>query len=173
MNVYLYRHGACEEPEAGKADEERLLTGEGRQAVSETLRGLRALIPQVDYILTSPMKRAVETAALVAAEYKCAGFIEILPALAGRGNEAGITSVLNKLIGKEHILVVGHSPHLGELAKHLAGEKLESPPDIKKAGAAKIHIKGFPGPGEGMLRWVMTADELKKTGERSPHSMTE
>ncbi|MFC1474415.1 phosphohistidine phosphatase SixA [bacterium] len=168
MNVYLCRHGACEDIEEGKSDAGRRLTADGRKTVETTLPGLKSLIPGIDYILTSPLKRAVETADVIAGEYKCAEFVEQVSELADRGNEKKIASLLNKIIGKEHVVVVGHMPHLGELAQFLAGENMDAPPKIKKAGVAKIHIKGFPEQGSGLLRWVMTADELKMAGKQPP-----
>jgi phosphohistidine phosphatase len=168
MNIYLLRHGACEEQRAGLEDGDRGLTPEGRASITDALPGMRNLIGQVDFVLTSPMTRAMETAMIVAGYFKCTGFVEPLGGLAAPGNEARISSRLNKLIGKENILVVGHMPYLGSLARYMVGDSAEHQVDLKKGGMAKLYCKGFPGPESAMLRWVMTADELKKTGEAPP-----
>jgi len=166
MNVFLLRHGACEK-EAPGGDAERRLTPEGRKAIENSVPGMKSLIGQVDYILTSPFARAVETADIVADAFKCRGFVEEMPELADRGSEEALDVMLNKLVGKENIVVVGHMPHLGEVAQYFLGIESETTVELKKGGMARIYIKGFPGPGEGKLHWVMTSGELKRSGETS------
>ena len=166
MNLFLLRHGACEKTEdaPGGEDSQRRLTAEGRAAIEHSLPGIAGLLGQVDYILTSPYVRAVETAKIVGDYFKCTRFVETLEALAGPEGEKPLESMLNKLIGKENIVVVGHMPYLGDIAAYFAGDSLEESVDLKKGGMAKLYIKGFPGPGEARLHWVMTSEELAKSG---------
>ncbi len=166
MNVFLLRHGACEDICDGVEDAARDLTPEGEAAIRDSLPGMKQLTGQVDFILTSPFVRAVRTANIVAGYFKCTDFIHPLDALAERGNEEKIASELNRLIGKENIVVVGHMPHLAELAEYLVGDTYEGGIVLKKGGMAKIYIQGFPAKNSGMLRWVMTGDELRTSGER-------
>lgn len=169
MNVFLLRHGACEDAAGGMDDSQRRLTPEGEKAVADSLSGMKQLIGRVDFILSSPYVRAMQTAGIVAEAFKCKEFLYALPELAGRGNDKKITSELNRLIGKENVVVVGHMPHLAELARYLVGETYEGEIKLKKGGMAKIYIQGFPEINSGMMRWIMTSEELKTSGER--HSM--
>jgi len=164
LNIFLLRHGACEEPREDLPDSERRLTDEGRRAVEESLPGMRALIGQVDFIVSSPLSRARETSDIVAQYFKCLEFVDYEPKLAEAGGEKRVAVVLNKLIGKENVLIVGHMPYLSDLVTFFAREKHETPVDIKKSGMAKLHFKNFLDPGEGSLLWTMTAEELKNAG---------
>ncbi len=165
MNVYLMRHGEAEPEREGIEDRDRRLCDEGAQVIGACMPGLKKLVGQVDFILSSPLRRAKETAGVVAAHFKCAGFVETVEALAAGGNEARVTKDINKLIGKENVVVVGHEPHLSALARFICGDSLGEPLNLKKGGVAKIYIPGFPGPGEGSLRWTMTPAELQRLSD--------
>jgi len=162
MNVYLMRNGEAEPEREGLDDRDRKLTAEGAQAVGACMPGLKKLVGQVDFILSSPLRRAVETEDVIASHFKCKGFIDLVEALASGGNETRVTKDINKLIGKENVVVVGHEPHLSALAKFICGDSLGEPLNLKKGGVAKIYIPGFPGPGEGSLRWTMTPEEMQR-----------
>lgn len=162
MNVFLMRHGDAEPASDGKNDKDRHLTPEGEKSIVETLPGIRKLCGRLDYILTSPAMRALQTAAILAEDFKCLEFIEAAEALAVSGGEDKVAGALNKLIGKDNILVVGHMPHLSDLARYLTAEGSDAEIDIKKGGMVKIYIAGFPGRGEGAIRWIMSPEELKK-----------
>lgn len=157
------RHGAAEGSESGKPDEERHLTPEGKKAILNSLPGIQKLIGSLDFILTSPLLRAVDTANIVANHFDCTGFIVESANLSTPEKESAVAGELNKLIGKENILVVGHMPYLGRLCRYLVKD-MEEEPDFKKGSLARIYIKGFPGYGEGVLRWIMTSEELKNAG---------
>jgi phosphohistidine phosphatase len=162
MNVYLLRHGEAEPAREGSPDSERALSPEGEKMINDILPGMKKLIPQVEYILTSPFARAFQTASIVAKFYNCAGFIENVETLAGPGGEEKINSLLNKLIGKDQMVIVGHEPHLSGIAKYYCGAGLEDGLKLKKGGMAKIYIADFPGPGKGALRWTMTPEEIAR-----------
>jgi phosphohistidine phosphatase len=156
------RHGDAAPAAAGMQDSDRPLSPEGERTALEVLPGLRKLIGQIDFIITSPALRARRTALILAKEFKCTGFIEAQEALTGPGGEKKVTDSINKLIGKENIVVVGHMPYLSDLARYISGDPGNEEIDVKKAGVVKIHIPGFPGPGQGQIRWKMTPEELKK-----------
>lgn len=157
------RHGAAEGSESGKPDTERHLTPEGINAIRNSLPGIQKLVGSLDFIITSPLLRAVDTANIVAEHFDCTGFLVESSNLSTPEKESAVTNELNKLIGKENILLVGHMPYLGGLCRYLV-KGLEEEPDLKKGSLVRIYIKGFPGPGEGVLRWIMTFEELKNTG---------
>ncbi|HOX29387.1 MAG TPA: histidine phosphatase family protein, partial [bacterium] len=62
MNVYLIRHAAAAEAVQGEPDEQRALTQEGVSSVKACLPAMEKLIGVPDYMLTSPARRAVQTA---------------------------------------------------------------------------------------------------------------
>jgi phosphohistidine phosphatase len=65
--IYLMRHGIAAPCAPGESDENRPLTDEGRALLREQARGFWNLKPKVDQIFASPLRRARETADLMAA----------------------------------------------------------------------------------------------------------
>src|SRR5437879_13006704 len=65
--LYIMRHGIAVTRGAGSFadDAKRQLTPEGKMKVQEIVQGLLRLDFEVDWILTSPLVRAVETAEIV------------------------------------------------------------------------------------------------------------
>jgi phosphohistidine phosphatase len=162
MNVYLLRHGESEPRTEGQPDASRKLTEEGAKTIRNMLPGMKRLIEQVEYILVSPMERALATAGLIAEYYKCRDFIDIVKELSGPNGEERVCTQLNKLIGKDHLMIVGHEPHISALAAYLCGSGPETIKKLEKGGMMKIYIAGFPGPGEGKLIWTMTPEEIAR-----------
>ena len=62
MQVYLLRHGIAEDVRVGLSDADRALTPEGRQKLREVLRAALSADVEPTLVMTSPLKRAVQTA---------------------------------------------------------------------------------------------------------------
>lgn len=163
MNVYILRHGKAED-QGAKPDNERELTQEGIDSLKDSMPGMKKLIGQVDFILTSPYWRAARTAQIVGEYFRCSSFIDGTDLLAQPDQEDGVIKHINRLIGKENVVVVGHQPYLGELIRLMApeGSLPEGEIEIKKGGLAKVVFKGFVLPHKGRLEWIKTPKELKK-----------
>ena len=66
--IYIMRHGIAQErggKDAPPDDAQRKLTPEGREKTREIAKGLKRVGFAVDWIVTSPLVRAVETAEIV------------------------------------------------------------------------------------------------------------
>lgn len=159
MQLFVIRHAAAEGTQSGPEGADRALTEAGKSKLRRAVRGLAALDLRFDRVLTSPWKRAAQTAKLlepVAREAPIA--TELLaqqpsPALLALIGERGETTA-----------VVGHEPWLTELAAWLAfgdrrsGEALE----LKKAGA--IWLDGTPVPGGMRFRALIPPRLLRALG---------
>src|ERR1035437_3826097 len=66
MQIYLLRHGIAEDAKPGQPDAERPLTAEGRDKLRRVLKRARTADLDPSLILSSPYRRAVETAAVAA-----------------------------------------------------------------------------------------------------------
>ena len=66
MEIYILRHGIAEEAHGGMRDADRALTPEGAKKLQHVLRRARAIDVQPPVILTSPYRRARETAQVAA-----------------------------------------------------------------------------------------------------------
>jgi phosphohistidine phosphatase SixA len=85
-----------------------------------------------------------------------------MPELCSPGSESAVDTMLNKLIGKENIAVVGHQPYLTELVKYFTAMPAEETINLDKGGMIKVSFKGFPGKGAGKMRWSMSQEDLIK-----------
>ena len=66
MRVYLLRHGIAEDGRPGMPDSERALTGEGRRKLRDVIKAAKGAGFAPDLIVSSPYRRCVETADLLA-----------------------------------------------------------------------------------------------------------
>jgi phosphohistidine phosphatase len=165
--VYLMRHGIAEEPSRGVADGERALTEEGIRKTTRVAEGLRALDIRPDAILSSPLRRAQETARIAGAVLAPDCAIELTPLLAGEAAPEVIARDLRPSRRASHILLVGHMPDLGDLASYLlTGSAHRAPLPFKKAGVAAIEVDGLPPKGPGLLHWFATPALLRGAGQK-------
>ena len=87
MIVYFLRHAnAGERLASPKKDEKRGLDKEGIEQCGYVGRALAALDAQVDAVISSPLKRATQTASLVGNEMGFEGKLQIEPALRPQAN---------------------------------------------------------------------------------------
>src|SRR6059036_2543094 len=118
MDVWLMRHAAAEDRAASGRDEDRELTAEGLARAEAVARGLAALKPSIDVVLTSPLPRARETAEAAARALGIDGPRDF-PALMPGADPARTAAELARK-DWESVLLVGHQPHLGSLIGLLA-----------------------------------------------------
>src|SRR5438105_15097798 len=82
MIVYLLRHASAgQRKSSAAADEKRALDAEGIEQCRYVGRLLAALDIEIDVVVSSPLKRAMQTASLVANELGHEGRIESAAAL--------------------------------------------------------------------------------------------
>jgi phosphohistidine phosphatase len=158
MEIYVLRHGEAEERASGLADRDRKLTAKGKQDLKAVLKTARKAEVAPDLILTSPLRRALETAAIAAEVLGCKRVVETRSLLPGASPDQ-----IWKEIGSDHkvekILLAGHQPHLGSLV----GLLLEAPVmvDMKKSCLVRITTQGRLGPPRGVLKWMITTKVAK------------
>ena len=68
MEIYLLRHGIAEERSSSGRDDDRRLTEEGRDRLRLVLERAHGAGVQPSLIVSSPLKRAIETAEIAAHE---------------------------------------------------------------------------------------------------------
>lgn len=160
--MFILRHG-----EAGRSsttvrdDSKRTLTVEGEKEIKEISKGIKELGIEFDYIFTSPLLRAKQTAELVSKIIVPKNQIKELDELKPEGNKLQLYNKLSNLKQDSSVLIVGHEPYLSELI----GEAIspgECRVDLKKAGFARIRITNSLPKIKGELRWLLTPKHLKK-----------
>ncbi|EDY37334.1 phosphohistidine phosphatase SixA [Cyanobium sp. PCC 7001] len=135
VHLLLLRHGLAEERRADRPEALRPLTPEGIRRTRAVVGRLAELDLRVDRLVTSPLARARQTAAL-ALEAGLAPSLEEHTALEpGGAGLAGLHAHLADLPGEGRLMLVGHEPDLGDLAARLIGAAPGSLV-LKKAGLA-------------------------------------
>jgi phosphohistidine phosphatase len=164
IELYLVRHAiAAERGPKFPDDRLRPLTPEGAQKFKDAVRGLAALDVVVDLVLTSPLLRAQETAAIFAAGLGRRP-VEELDALAPGGRHQAIVDAIALQARKyPRLALVGHEPDLGELAMRLLGAT--GTVQFKKGAVCAIDVDGATPGGPGTLRWLLPPRVLRALAE--------
>jgi len=161
IEIYLVRHGlAAERGPKYPDDRLRPLTPAGVKKFAELVPGLDELGVAVDFVLTSPLVRARDTATLLAAGLKPKPAIAELEALAPGGrHQAVIEAIKTHAKRYRRLALVGHEPDLGELAARLLGAR--GMIQFKKGAICAIDLDGATPGGPGTLRWLLTPRALR------------
>ena len=160
--IYLMRHGIAAEPAAGMNDADRALTAEGIRKTTRVAVGLSKLGVKPGLILSSPLRRAEETARLVADVLTPRSAVELYPPLAGGFSAADVIKGLRPHRQAQELLLVGHQPDIGELASYLiTGSADLTRLPFKKAGVAAITVGSVPPRSTGQLEWFLTPGQLR------------
>ena len=124
MILYLMRHA-----DAGKfrgnplLDSKRALVKEGKDQCMLMARALSALRVQIDVVVSSPLKRALQTAQFVGTELGYDARVEISQALAPAATFLEFQAMMAAYTGRDALLVVGHNPNMYKfLGRLIAGE---------------------------------------------------
>lgn len=173
MQIYLLRHGiAADLGEGGvRRDEDRPLTDEGRAKMKLAAKGMRELGLKFDYIFTSPYLRTVQTARVVAEEFKLEkSVVEIAALAAGRvfSHRWGHSADALIEIGAYDFtsaLLVGHMPDVSELASVLLSGERNLAIEFKKSALCCIEVSDLPPRAPGVLRWLLTPKQLQLIGK--------
>jgi phosphohistidine phosphatase len=166
MDLLIIRHAIAEDRDAfapsGRDDSERPLTAEGREKMRRVAEGLRGVVASIDVLASSPYARALETARIVAASYGMADDdIEVVDALVPERPLDRFVSWIQRRSMPDVVAIVGHEPHLSRLATWLMSGLPESRVELKKGGACLVAFEGQPGPGVGVMRWLLTPKQLR------------
>src|SRR5262249_13982705 len=105
--LYLVRHGIAAEISAKVRDAERGLTADGARKMTKIAHGLKRLGVAPDVILSSPLRRAEETAMLLAEVLSPERPIEMQPLLAPGTPPAELLKSLRAQRGMRRIVLVG------------------------------------------------------------------
>jgi phosphohistidine phosphatase len=179
MRVLLIRHAIAEDravfAKTGQDDGLRPLTRVGRRKMRRAARGLLQTVPRIDLLATSPLKRAVQTADLVADAYG-------LQARGGKGKRLRTAHVAALAPGKPPkdllhwlqgqpadvtVALVGHEPDLGTFASWLLTGLQESFVPMKKGAACLLEFKKDVKAGRAELLWAMKPSQLRVLGRPS------
>lgn len=157
MEIYLMQHG---EAYAKDKDPERSLTPQGGEQIHFSAIALKKMDIGFDLIVSSPKKRARQTAEIIARE------------LGYPHGDIGITETLNPTVpakdalsylathgDKNRIFIAGHLPSLGEIASTLVSDQSPVSFHFEMGGVVRIDVEELKA-HNGDLRWLLTPGQL-------------
>ncbi len=128
-NLILIRHAKSSWDDPSLIDRERPLNKRGKRDAPCMGRMLKQRELPPDLILSSPAKRALKTAKLVAGEI---GYpkkrIEVREEIYAQGVEALLKLLAGLDDARERVFMVGHNPELTDLANRLTGADIGNVP---------------------------------------------
>lgn len=148
--LWLLRHA---EAEGGAPDDERPLTERGLRQAAAAGQALRRLGVTLELCLTSPKRRAVQTAELACEPLGIEPTVE--PTLAGEPFDPRALSA-----GLEDVLLVGHDPSFTLTVHDLTGAQAR----LKKGGLAGIE--------KGELLVLLRPTELAAIAATEPQEVS-
>jgi phosphohistidine phosphatase len=159
MIVYFLRHASAGQSRPNPVqDEKRPLDKEGIEQCRYVGRLLYAMDTHVDLMLSSPLKRATQTASLVGNEIAYEQKIELTPALRPGASYEAFRELMHNVSGLEAVMVVGHNPNLSRFLSLAVTSGLNgSAIDMKKGSVARVDMN----PKSSALLWLVTPRLVK------------
>jgi phosphohistidine phosphatase len=154
MNLFILRHASAgtstTDPEV---DAKRPLDKEGVRHCLQLSRVLNAMKISFDVIVSSPLKRSLQTAALVATETGYKPRVVQSNNLAPEATLKDFKKLLDEYRDRDNVLVVGHNPNLSVFVGALVVPAAASPARIRlrKGSLAKLSFT----PGTATLQSVL------------------
>ena len=163
QTLYILRHGIAVnrgDPQY-PLDSDRPLTVKGIRRLRRTADGMRRMRVTFDAILSSPYKRALETAFVVAREYGTGERVRTIQALKAEVlPEEVIRTLLDGFTACERMLLVGHDPQLSALISTLTSGSAGARPLLKKGGLCRLQVDGLQVGKCATLEWLLTPRQL-------------
>jgi phosphohistidine phosphatase len=161
MEIYILRHGiAVERGTSGhKKDSDRPLTPEGEAKMHQIAEAILGMELKFDLILSSPYKRAEQTASIVAGELdEEVTFTEFLEP---DGNALELVAEINDE-KPQRVLLVGHEPYLSQLISVLTTGGSDAVIELKKGGLCKLTTDKLTFGRCATLNWLLTPKLLRE-----------
>lgn len=161
--LYVLRHGiAVDRGDASyPLDSDRPLTSKGVKKMRRIATGMRRLNVEFDIILTSPYRRALETAFAVGREYGVGEAIQSTPALRAEVLPEEVVRMLqDDYASCKNLLLVGHEPQLSALISTLTSGSASARPILKKGGLCKLQVDKLVAGKCATILWLLTPKQL-------------
>src|ERR1700735_3127890 len=154
MNLYILRHASAGLRRPNPSlDLKRPLDKKGKKQCLQLAHVLNALDIQFDLVVSSPLKRCLQTASFVANETGYEAPILNSSALAPEAALKDFQKLLRENSDRENLLVVGHNPNLTNFLGVLLVPASSSPAQIRlrKGSIARLSLTRGPATLQAML----------------------
>ena len=141
------------------SDRERDLTSDGRRVSERLAESLKALGHVPDRIGSSPFKRALQTAQILAATLRPGDPPETCQFLAPGAQAKHLIKWLHT-IAAERVMVVGHAPDVENIASEIISRKEGLDIHFGKGAACCLTFESTLSLGAGRLEWLIQGKQL-------------
>ncbi|HEV2119504.1 MAG TPA: histidine phosphatase family protein [Candidatus Bathyarchaeia archaeon] len=154
MIVHIMRHAPIEFGKDLPKVADRHITPEGRKWARNVVRiAKNELGLNPDWIISSPLLRAKETAEIAAEEFNKPSKLVYDDCLLGEREVNETYERLRKLDKTDSVLLVSHQPLLRNLIADLLGAK--SKVGLYSGAIACVQCDTYPKQGKGILLWLL------------------
>ena len=175
MNLFILRHASAGLRRKNPLlDLKRPLDKDGKRHCLQLAHVLNALKIQFDLIVSSPLKRSLQTASLVGTETGYESQILLSNGLAPEATLPDFQKLLHECRGHENVLVVGHNPNLTNFLGSIlvpASDPMPAAVRLRKGTIARLSFNRSPA----MLQWMLdprTVRALYATSTKSSRRKT-
>lgn len=159
LNLYILRHASAGTRRVNpKLDVKRPLDKEGKRHCLQLAHVLNALKLSFDLIVSSPLKRCLQTAQLIGTEMGYESKILHAAALEPNAEYAQFQRLVHECRSYDNVLMVGHNPTLTYFLGQLIGEVPANPEApgmarlrLRKGSLARVTVERSPA----FLQWML------------------
>jgi phosphohistidine phosphatase len=139
MLLYLLRHADADT--VAPSDEARILSEKGQAQAKKVARYCEAHDMQLSLVLSSPVRRAHETAQIVSSTLRSE--LVVAPWLACGMHPHQALEELRAYRSQSSVMLVGHEPDFSQLIAHLLGMPTNNAIHVRKASLTLIDLEIF------------------------------
>lgn len=150
MQLYLLRHADANTEAA--TDDARTLSEKGEQQANRVARFCEAHGLNLSLVLTSPIRRAHDTARIVAEHLR--SDVVTAPWLGADPTPETFLEELKACRSQNSVMLVGHEPDFSHFAAHLLGLADNAQIRIRKASLTLLDLDSLD-PGTARLIWTL------------------
>jgi phosphohistidine phosphatase len=154
MELYILRHAIAVQ-RGSSPDSDRALTRQGRRKLQLVLARAAQAGVSPSLILSSPYRRALETAEIAAQSLHYRQKIVVTDALLPDASPAAFWQEVRAHRDEGALLTAGHEPMLSATVASLLGVPALKM-DLKKGALVRIDLEQFGAHPHGLLRWMLT-----------------
>lgn len=175
MNLFILRHASAGTRRPNPLlDAKRPLDKDGKRHCLQLAHILNALNIQFDLIVSSNLKRSMQTASLVGTETGYEAAIQISNGLAPEATLHDFQRLLHDFRDRENVLVVGHNPNISSFLGSLlvpVATHATAQVRLRKGSLARLSLMRGPA----SLQWLLdprTVRALYATSTKSSRRKT-
>jgi phosphohistidine phosphatase len=159
MNLFILRHASAGVRRINPLlDAKRPLDKEGKRHCLHLAHVLNAMKVNFDLVVSSPLKRSLQTAQLVGTEAGYEAKILISNAVAPAAKFEQFQRLLRECAAYENVLIVGHNPNITTFLGHLIAGPLAPERDVRtppirlrKGSIARLTLQRGPA----TMQWLL------------------